>query len=166
MATKLFVSEEERAGVRVCHDRVELRTRNRIQFVDLTELVAERVRRSGVAHGLVSVQALHTTAAVLVNENEPLLLEDMGRILERAAPQSASYAHDDLSRRAGPIDEERRNGSAHCRAALLGSTACLHVAEGRLLLGTWQRVFLVELDGPRPRSVSVMVLGSAECARA
>ena len=162
MPTKLFVSEEERAGVRVCHDRVELRTETRTQFVDLTELVAERVRRSGVTHGLVSVQALHTTAAVLVNENEPLLLEDLGAMLERAAPKSIAYAHDDLRRRLGPVDEERRNGNAHCRAALLGSTACLHVAGGRLILGTWQRVFLVELDGPRPRNVSVMVLGSPE----
>jgi secondary thiamine-phosphate synthase enzyme len=164
MPTKLFVSEEERAGVRVCHDRVELRTQARIQFVDLTELVAERVRRSGVAHGLVSVQALHTTAAVLVNENEPLLLDDLSGMLERAAPESHAYAHDDMARRAGPIDEERPNGNAHSRAALLGSSACLHVADGRLLLGTWQRVFLVELDGPRPRRVSVMVLGSGEAA--
>jgi secondary thiamine-phosphate synthase enzyme len=164
MPTKLFVSEEERAGVRVCHDRVELRTQTRIQFVDLTELVAERVRRAGVAHGLVSVQVMHTTAGILVNENEPLLLEDLGGMLERAAPGSIAYGHDDLPRRTGPVDEERRNGSAHCRAALLGSTACLNVADGQMLLGTWQRVFLVELDGPRQRRVSVMVMGAAEAA--
>jgi len=162
MPAKLFVSEEERTGVRVCHDRVELRTQCRIQFIDLTELVAERVRRSGVVHGLASIQVLHTTAAILVNENEPLLLEDLRRTLECAAPDARAYAHDDLSRRSDPADDERPNGSAHCRAALLGSTACLNVAERRVLLGKWQRVFLVELDGPRPRTVSVVVMGAAE----
>ena len=163
MATKLFVSEEEGTGVRVCHDRAELRTRERLQFIDLTDLVAERVRRAGVASGVVSVQTLHTTAAVLVNENEPLLLEDLQATLERLAPAEGVYAHDDLSRRRAPRDE-RRNGNAHCRAALLGPSACLNVSGGRVVLGRWQRVFLVELDGPRPRDLSIIVMGVPERA--
>jgi secondary thiamine-phosphate synthase enzyme len=163
MATKLFLSEQEGARIRVCHDRAEIRTRDRIQFIDVTELVGERVRRSGVAHGVVSVQTLHTTAAVLVNENEPLLLEDLRATLERLAPESRGYAHDDLSRREAPGDE-RRNGHAHCRAALLGPSVCINVAEGRAVLGTWQRVFLVELDGPRPRGLSIVVMGVPERA--
>jgi secondary thiamine-phosphate synthase enzyme len=158
MASRLFVSEEEGTRVRVCHDRVELRTRASVQFIDLTELVAERVRRSRVAHGMVCVQALHTTAAILVNENEPLLLEDLRATLGRVASASGTYAHDDLSRRHSPEDE-RPNGHAHCRAALLGASACLNLAEGRLVLGAWQRLFLVELDGPRPRSLSILVMG-------
>jgi secondary thiamine-phosphate synthase enzyme len=163
MASRLFVSEEEGPGIRVCQDRVELRTRGGVQLVEITALVAERVRRSGIALGLVSVQTLHTTAAVLVNENEPLLLEDLKATLERAAPSEGLYAHDDLDRRKAAA-EERRNGHAHCRAALLCPSISLHVAEGRLVLGDWQSVFLVELDGPRERHLSIVVLGIPESA--
>ena len=82
MGASLFVSVQEGAAVRVCRDLVRLRTQKRLQFVDLTELVEERVRRSGVSEGMVTVQSRHTTAAVLVNENEPLLLQDFEDLLE------------------------------------------------------------------------------------
>ena len=132
MATKLFQWEVEQAGLRVCGDAVRLRTEERIQLVDVTELVAERVRRSGVDHGIASVQTEHTTTAIIVNENEP-----------------------------GMAPTERPDGDAHCRAAILGASVSLNVMDGRLLLGDGQRVFLVELDGPRPRTVSLVVMGTS-----
>jgi len=185
MATRLFRREEQRAtaasGVgftpaqragglggaplappspmTVFSDLVELRTQERVQFVDVTELVAERVRRSGVGHGLVCVQSRHTTTAVIVNENEPLLIEDAKRMLERLAPRNALYGHNELHRRRDAAPDESRNGDAHCRALLLGSSETLAVVGGALQLGRWQRVLLVELDGPRPRTVSVVVIG-------
>lgn len=159
MGASLFVSVQEGAAFRACRDLVRLRTERRLQFVDLTELVEERVRRSGVHEGLVTVQSRHTTAAVLVNENEPLLLQDFQDLLERWAPADASYRHDDLEAREGAPADERRNGHAHARALLLGASVSLNVAEGRLELGEWQSVFLVELDGPRNRALSVQVLG-------
>ena len=159
MAASLFVSVQEGAAVRVCRDLVHLRTEKAVQFVDLTEIVAERVRRSGVDEGMVVVQSRHTTAAVFVNENEPLLLEDLHDLLERWAPAGARYRHNDLEfRRDAPLDE-KPNGHAHARALLLGASVCLNVAEGQVDLGEWQSVFLVELDGPRRRSVSIQVLG-------
>jgi secondary thiamine-phosphate synthase enzyme len=159
VAASLFVSVQEGAAVRVCRDLVHLRTEKAVQFVDLTEIVAERVRRSGVDEGMVVVQSRHTTAAVLVNENEPLLLEDLQDLLERWAPAGARYRHNDLeSRRDAPLDE-KPNGHAHARALLLATSVCLNVAGGQVDLGEWQSVFLVELDGPRRRSVSVQVLG-------
>lgn len=143
-------------------DRVRLRTRKGTRFVDLTELVLERVRQSGVSSGLAVVQSLHTTAALTVNENEPLLLSDLERTLERLAPEAASYAHDDLSRR-GPLPaDERKNGAAHCRALVLASSLTLLVEEGRLALGRWQRILLVELDPPREREIALLVLGTGE----
>lgn len=140
-------------------DVVGLRTEKKEQFIDLTELVAERVRRSGVRFGLASVQARHTTAAVVINEDEALLRADMHRLLERMAPCGIPYAHDDFSQRLTLEPDERRNGAAHCRSLLLGPTETLQVMEGTLALGRWQRVFLVELDGPRPREVSILVIG-------
>ncbi len=159
MATKPFVREEQRSGIGVSSDVVELQTEERLQFVDLTELVAERVRRSGIGHGLVCVQSRHTTTAVVVNENEPLLIEDAKRMLERLVPRGAVYGHNELHRRRDAAPDESRNGDAHCRALLLGSSETLAVAGGALQLGRWQRVFLVELDGPRRRTVCVVVMG-------
>lgn len=159
MATKPFVLEPKRSGLEVSSDVVELRTEERIQFIDVTDLVAERVRRSGIGHGLVCVQSRHTTTAVVVNENEPLLIEDAQRMLERLAPQDGPYGHNELHRRHDAAPDESRNGDAHCRALLLGSSQTLAVADGALQLGRWQRVFLVELDGPRRRTVSVVVMG-------
>ena len=159
MATKPFVREEQRAGIRVESDVVELRTEERLQFVDLTELVAERVRRSGIGHGLVCVQSRHTTTAVVVNENEPLLIEDLKRVLERLAPRDGRYGHNELHRRRDPAPDESANGDSHCRAVLLGSSETLAIVDGALQLGRWQSVFLVELDGPRRRAVCVVVMG-------
>jgi secondary thiamine-phosphate synthase enzyme len=127
--------------------------------VDLTQLVAERVRRSGVRDGTITVQSLHTTAAIVVNENEPLLLQDLEEALERWAPASGAYRHNDLRARDAPALDETPNGHAHARALLLGASVCLNVAGGLVDLGRWQSVFLVELDGPRKRTISVQVLG-------
>ena len=159
MATKPLVHEQQQADIGVSSDVVELQTEERLQFIDLTELVAERVRRSGIGHGLVCVQSRHTTTAVVVNENEPLLIEDAKRMLERVAPRDALYGHNELHRRRDVAPDESRNGDAHCRAVLLGSSETLAVADGAVQLGRWQRVFLVELDGPRRRTVAVVVMG-------
>lgn len=159
MAASLFVSVQEGVAVRVCRDLVRLRTQKPVQFVDLTELVAERVRRSEVVEGMVTVQSRHTTAALIVNENEPLLLEDLEDLLERWAPSGTRYRHNDLEARADVPADEKPNGHAHARALLLGASVCMNVAEGRIDLGEWQSVFLVELDGPRSRTLSIQVLG-------
>lgn len=140
-------------------DLVTLRTQQPRQFIDVTELVAERVRRSGIHHGLVSIVTRHTTTAVVVNENEPLLVGDMERLLDRLVPADVRYAHDDFSQRTGIAPDERANGAGHCRSLLLGAGQSLHVVAGELSLGRWQRIFLVELDGPRPRTLSILVMG-------
>ena len=158
MAASLFVSTREGAAVRVCRDLVHIRTEKPVQFVDLTDLVAERVRRSGVGEGLITVQSRHTTAAVVVNENEQRLLEDFEDLLEGWAPTGRPYGHNDLAARKAPADE-KPNGHGHARALLLGVSVCLNIAGGRIDLGRWQSIFLVELDGPRKRTVSVQVLG-------
>ena len=160
MAASLFVSVQEGAAVRVCRDFVRLRTERPLQFIDLTELVDERVRRSGVREGVATVQSRHTTAAVLVNENEPLLLHDLRSALERAAPRHLPYRHDDFAQRAAVAPDEPANGHAHCQALFLRASETLGVADGRPRLGRWQSIFLVELDGPRTRTLAVTVLGT------
>jgi secondary thiamine-phosphate synthase enzyme len=144
------------------HAHIRVATDHRTEFVDLTERLEALVVQSGIRFGFVNVQSLHTTAAIVVNENEPLLLSDFAAVLERSAPEGLTYRHDDPTVRTVNVTaDERVNGHAHCRALLLGSSACINVIYGRLHLGAWQRVFLVELDGPRDREVSVLILGEA-----
>jgi secondary thiamine-phosphate synthase enzyme len=92
------------------------------------------------------------------------LLADFAALIEDVAPRGAAYRHDDVTaRQVNVTPDERVNGHAHCRALLLGPSACLNVVDGKLQLGRWQRVFLAELDGPREREISVVIVG--ECAR-
>jgi secondary thiamine-phosphate synthase enzyme len=135
------------------------------QFVDLTDQLEAFVADSGIRLGLLNVQTLHTTTAVVVNEHEPLLLADFAMLLEALAPSHTCYRHDDVTVRTVNLTlGERANGHAHCRALLLPPSACLNVVGGRLQLGQWQRVFFVDLDGPRPRQVSVVLFGNSEPA--
>jgi secondary thiamine-phosphate synthase enzyme len=142
------------------HARIHVTTTRPTEFIDLTDRLERLVADAGLRFGMVNVQTLHTTLAVIVNEHEPLLLADFQRLLETSAPSDGRYRHDDMTIRSVNLTaEERPNGHAHCRALLLPSSACLNVTDGRLQLGRWQRVFLVELDGARERCVSVLLFG-------
>jgi len=142
------------------HHAIQLQTAGCMQFIDITEAVIERVRQSGIRNGLVNVQTKHTTTAIMVNEHEPLLLEDMKRILEQLAPQNAAYQHNDLSlRTANLTPDEKENGHSHCKAMFLKTSETLNLADGALQLGRWQRIFFIELDSARKRTVSVMIMG-------
>jgi secondary thiamine-phosphate synthase enzyme len=142
------------------HTRVRITTERATEFIDLTDHLETLVAEAGIRFGFVNLQTLHTTAAIVVNEREPLLLTDFANLLENAAPRDAVYRHDDATARTVNLTpDERINGHAHCRALLLGPSACLNVIDGKLVLGRWQRVFMAELDGPRVRDVSVLILG-------
>ena len=109
---------------------IRLETQHPTQFIDLTDDVEALVRTAGVQTGLVNIQTLHTTTAIVVNEHEPLLLADVAAMLERLAPQDAVYRHDNVSLRgANCVLGERPNGHSHCRAVLLASAVCVNVAE-------------------------------------
>jgi secondary thiamine-phosphate synthase enzyme len=144
------------------HTKVRIVTEQHTEFIDLTESLEELLAESRILTGLLNVQSLHTTAAIVVNEGEPLLLTDFECVLRKIAPDDVAYRHDDESIRTVNLNPgERPNGSSHCKALLLSSSACLNVLDGRLVLGRWQRVFLAELDGPRSRELSVLLIGEA-----
>lgn len=152
--------ELEQDQLRAHRESICVETRERLEFIDITDQVAAVVRGSGVRQGFVNVQTRHTTTAILVSEHEPLLMEDLKRTLERVAPCHVEYRHDDFSvRTVNMCPDEEKNGHAHCKALFLRSSECLNVIEGRLDLGQWQRIFLLELDRARARTVSVMILG-------
>jgi len=143
-----------------CRATLRVATNRPTQFIDLTSRLEALVATAGIRAGLLNVQSMHTTVAIVVNEHEPLLIEDFVRMIQAAAPINGFYRHDDLSARTVNVTAaERRNGHAHCRALMLPTSACLNIGDGRLMLGRWQRVFLVELDGPQERDVAVMLVG-------
>ncbi len=136
------------------------RTEGAGQFLDITDDVAAVVRSSGVRRGLAHVYAMHTTAAIRMNENERLLLQDFRRFLDRLAPAGdGAYEHDDLPRRPDVPPDEPMNGHAHCRHLLLSTSEMVPILDGQLELGRWQRIFLIELCTARERRVMVQVLG-------
>ena len=144
------------------HTRLQITTRQATEFVDLTDRLQRIVTEAAIGVGIINVQTLHTTTAVVVNEHEPLLLSDFQAALEAGAPEDGRYSHDDLTLRTVNLTEaERPNGHAHCRALVLPTSVGLNISGGRLVLGRWQRVFFVELDGPRDREISVLVFGEA-----
>ncbi len=138
---------------------VRLTTTRPTEFIDITDQLHRFVRDSGVGIGVLTLQTRHTTTAVVANEHEPLLLADFERLLERTVPARERYWHDEMALRPGVDVDEPVNGHAHCRALLLPSSISLTVIGGLLMLGRWQRVFFVELDGPRERECSAVLLG-------
>jgi len=142
--------------------RIDVHTRGCFDAVDLTGGLEKIVAASGIERGLAFVQSLHTTAAIVVNEDEPLLWEDLREMLERIAPCRERYRHDDFAvRTVNMTPDEMANGHAHCKALFLPTSVALAVSGGRLVLGRWQRVFLLELDRARPRTVAVVVQGES-----
>jgi secondary thiamine-phosphate synthase enzyme len=142
---------------------VEVRTSEPIEFIDLTDQINAHLAGNRIEHGEVTVFSRHTTAAIKINEAEQLLLEDFKHFLRRLCPPEHSYNHNDMARRKPPIaPDERPNAHSHCMHLLLSTSETIPVADRRLALGAWQRVFLVELDGPRQRQV---ILRSANYVR-
>lgn len=128
--------------------KLKIETSKRIELIDITPEVQEEVKKSEVSEGICIISTRHTTASIIINENERGLKEDILDLLERLVPTGAGYMHDRID----------NNADSHLRAVLLGASESLPVSEGKLELGTWQRVFFAEMDGPRSRTVNITLL--------
>jgi secondary thiamine-phosphate synthase enzyme len=124
-------------------------------IIDLTDRVSAIVRRLGVGEGLASICSMHTTCTVFINESQRALTSDMKAFLEHVVDSDAGWLHNDPQH----SDCDRANAGAHLRAMMLGSGLTLQVSGGDVVLGQWQRILMAELDGPRPRTLRVQVMG-------
>ena len=132
------------------------------EFIDITERVTSIVEKSEVTSGIATIFSRHTTSAIIIQENEPLLLNDMSSLLETLSPKNSRYGHNDFTIRTVNMNEgECPNGHSHCQHLILGSSETVPVANGLLTLGQWQRIFVVELDESKltPREIVVQVMG-------
>jgi len=127
-----------------------LETKERIGFVRITDKVDAVVRASGVKEGLVLVNPMHITAAVIVNDNESGLHEDYLRVLERLVPYRADYRHNDTG---------EDNAASHIWRQLMGHQVVMPITDGKLDLGTWEQIFYAEFDGQRKKRVLIKVIG-------
>jgi secondary thiamine-phosphate synthase enzyme len=143
-------------------ETLQYETSHALEFIDITADIQNVVARSGVQYGQLMIMSNHTTAAIVLNEHEPLLLNDMARVLSRIAPAGDYYEHNDFSiRTVNMTDRECANGHAHCQHLFLGSSEAVPIHEGAAHIGQWQSLFLVELDHARPRSVFVQAMGTS-----
>jgi secondary thiamine-phosphate synthase enzyme len=141
-------------------ETLQYQTSDAPQFIDITDDIADAVNRSGVVNGIVVVYSRHTTAAIKINEREPELLKDMSRFLSEIAPHDRPYFHNDFDvRTVNMTEDECPNAHSHCQHLMLSASENIPVLNGRMHLGRWQRVFLVELDRAKAREVTVQVLG-------
>lgn len=154
---------QQEASVKACTFtlEVDVRSASMPEFLDITEQVEEFVAKSGVRNGFVVVFSTHTTAGIVLQENEPLLLQDMKSAIERFAPRNAHYRHNDFEVRTVHMHEDEcPNGHSHCQHLILGTSENIPLVDGSLTLGEFQRIFMVELDDQKDfRQVLVQVMG-------
>lgn len=130
-------------------EEIPVSTQNESELIDVTKKIEESVRKSQIKNGLCSVYAFHTTTAIVVNEHEGGLLKDFLKKMGDVFPRDAEYFHTLVD----------KNAVSHLGAMFLGVSETFPVREGKLVLGRWQSIFLVELDGPQKRMVGVQLVG-------
>lgn len=128
---------------------LEVRSRKRIELINITKQIAEKVAESKIGNGIAVLHSRHTTSALIINEDEERLKSDILNLIDRLVPTGSGYRHDEID----------NNADAHLRQTLLQPSLTIPIYNGRLALGTWQNVFFLELDGPRNREVVLILLG-------
>ena len=131
-------------------DYLWMDTGERRELINITGEVSRRVRESGISEGFCLVSAMHITAGIWVNDNEPGLWQDFWQLLESLAPYGKDYHHHQTG---------EDNGDAHLKRTLIHHQALLPVTEGKLDLGPWEQVFYAEFDGRRRKRVVIKVIG-------
>ncbi|MBD1908485.1 secondary thiamine-phosphate synthase enzyme YjbQ [Funiculus sociatus GB2-A5] len=144
--------------MQIINKLIEVETDKGIGIYNITPQIEKLLHLTSVRNGQVLVFSRHTTTALAINENEERLLEDVKIHLEKLAPPSGSYLHNDLHLRDVP-DDEPINAHSHLMAMMLSTSEVIPIVDGKLALGTWQSILFFELDGSRKRSVSVQISG-------
>lgn len=146
--------------MKIVTETIEFNTGEELDFIDFTDKVKGFIEKSRIKNGFINIQTMHTTCPLLLNENEPLLLDDMKNHLKKLSPKDLNYNHNDFTRRTvNMCQDECENGHSHCLALHFPSNLTMNVIEGKLQLGHWQRIFLAELDRPRHRNVQMQIMG-------
>jgi len=128
---------------------IKVETNERIQLIDITTQVEEFVKESEIKNGLCLISSLHSTTAIIINENESGLIQDILYEVQKVFPKDEKWLHN-------RIDD---NADSHLASAFIGSSKTFPIKDGKIIRGTWQNIFLLELDGPRIRRIILEALG-------
>jgi len=139
--------------------KIQIKSKSQVEFIDITDKVEEIIANSGVREGQVLVYSPHTSAGIVVNHNEPMLIQDFMRVLYRLVPLGDRYSHDLYEISRSRTSDGRSNGHSHCKSMLLGISATLPIEKGKILITEKQSIFFVELDGERNREIIVQIIG-------
>lgn len=124
-------------------------SKERVEIIDITKDIDDILARCKIKEGIVNIFARHSTAGIVINENESRLIKDFKNALEHLIPENNNYGHDLID----------NNADSHIRTFFIGSSETIPIENNRLSLGTWQSVFFVELDGPRNRKFVLTIIG-------
>ena len=128
---------------------IKVETNERIQLIDVTNQVEEFIKESEIKNGLCLISSLHSTTAIIINENESGLIQDILYEIQKVFPKDEKWLHN-------RIDD---NADSHLASAFIGSSKTFPIKDGKIIRGTWQNIFLLELDGPRIRRIILEALG-------
>ena len=145
--------------MKIVRQRFDIQTTTQMELIDITSQVQEIVDHSGIREGQVLVFVPHATMGVIINQNEPMLLQDFMRVLYKLVPVDDQYSHDLFELRRSRTADGRSNGHSHCKSMLLGIDVNVPVEKGKLVLTERQSIFAVEFDGARKRDIIVQVIG-------
>ena len=145
--------------MKIHKQKIEIKSTTQVEFVDITDKVSEVVDNSGVREGQVLIYSPHTSASIVINHNETMLLQDFMRVLYRIVPISDRYSHDLFELNKSNKSDGRSNGHSHCKSMLLGVSETVPIEKGRMLLTEKQSIFMAEMDGSRTRDIIVQVIG-------
>lgn len=144
--------------MKIHQNNFTLITQKGIHLHDISAQVTEVISESGIKNGIVTVNSMHTTTALTINEYEPRLMDDVRIFLHKLIPEQDKYLHNDIHLRDCPQDEPE-NAHSHLASMLLGNTESVILQDGAMQLGKWQSILLIELDGPRKRNIGIQILG-------
>ena len=145
--------------MKIYKQKFNLNSKTQIEFLDITDKVQEIIDNSGIREGQVIIYSPHTTMGVMVNHNEPMLLQDFMKVFHRLVPVDNQYSHDLFELRRGKSADGRSNGQSHCQNILIGVSETIPVEKGKMLITERQSVFAVEFDGARERDIVIQVIG-------
>ena len=142
--------------MKVVSHKFEVNSEERLDLIDLTQRVRELFNGSMVKEGMLYLHSMHTTTAIMINEWQQALLDDLKSFLRDVVDDKDYFWHNDPEH----SDCVRSNASSHLRSSLLSHNVMVPIEEGKLVLGQWQSIIFAELDGPQKRSVFAQIIGN------
>jgi secondary thiamine-phosphate synthase enzyme len=136
--------------MKIYQKEIKIETKGPYDFIDITDKVNEILKESGIKNGIVSLFSLHNTACIIIQENDETIFKDIEEFFNRILPLNTKYHHN---------YEGNINATAHIKTNLLSQSLCIPIKDGKLLLGTWQRIIFLELFEARERKVFITIIG-------